>query len=99
MAWLTVTDISNLKRARSFRAIILSSVKSYTMRSKSSRSDLSQHNVPEVFRLATLKSVDLYEVTVEDLQHHMSIGTITSVDYVTYCLERIRTVCTPLLNI
>jgi len=64
------------------------------------KSGLSQqHNVPEIFRLPALKSIDLYEVTVEDLQHHMSHGKLTAVDYVTYCLERIRVVGIPSLEI
>jgi len=69
------------------------------MRLRSGRSGLSQDNVPKIFRLPALKSIDLYEVTVEDLQHHMSHGKINAVDYVTYCLERIRVVGVPSLKI
>lgn len=57
----------------------------------------SQQSVPEIFRLPFLKSLDMYEVTVEDLQNHMSQGKVTSLDYVTYCLERVRKVRTPSL--
>jgi len=66
---------------------------------KNGRRGLSQHNVPNIFRLPPLKSIDLYEVTVEDLQHHISHGKINAVDYVTYCLERIRVVSIPSLKI
>lgn len=62
---------------------------------KNWRRGLAQHNVPDLFRLPALKSRDLYEVTVKDLQHHMSQGKINAVDYVTYCLERIRVVGIP----
>lgn len=51
--------------------------------------------MPEVFRLRPFKSLDLYEVTVEALQQHMSNGDMTSVEYVTYCLERIHAVSSP----
>lgn len=51
--------------------------------------------VPEVFRLPELKSLDLFEVTVDTLQDHMTKGRITSVDYVAFCLERIRIVGDP----
>ncbi len=62
------------------------------MHPKSSRSDLSEDNVPEVFRLRPFKSLNLYEVAVEELQLYMSNGDMTSVDYVMYCLERIHAV-------
>ena len=54
--------------------------------------DLSQQDIPEVFRMQPLRSLDLYEITVEALQSHMSSGKLTSIDYVTYCLDRIHSV-------
>ena len=68
------------------------SANSQKMPSESRQIGLSQRNVPKIFRLPTLKSLDLYEATVEILQNHMSHGNLTSVDYVTFCLERIRQV-------
>ena len=55
----------------------------------------SQQNVPEVFRIPLLGSLDLYEVMIKDLQQYMSSGQLSSHDYVTYCLERIRVVRLP----
>ena len=51
---------------------------------------LSQQNVLKIFRLPTLKSLELYEITMEELQNHMSHGNLISIDYVTFCFERIR---------
>ena len=65
------------------------------MHPKSSRSDLSEDNVPEIFRLRPFKSLNLYEVTVEELQQYMSNGDMTSVEYVTYNLERVHAVSSP----
>lgn len=62
------------------------------MRSKSGKGDLAQHRVPEVFQMPLLGSLDLYETTVKDLQQYMSNGELSSLDYVTHCLERIRVV-------
>ncbi|CAL8582721.1 hypothetical protein XPA_008369 [Xanthoria parietina] len=52
----------------------------------------SQQKVPKVFQMPPLGSLDLYEVTIKDLQQYMSSGQLSSHGYVTYCLERIRVV-------
>lgn len=49
----------------------------------------SQRDIPEVFRM----SEDLYEISADELQHLLSSGSLTSVDYTHVCLERIRKVC------
>ena len=53
----------------------------------------SQDSVPRPFRLEIFKSLNLYEVTIEELQAFFSDGRLTSHEYVEFCLERIRTVC------
>ena len=57
------------------------------------RCELSQQDVPQVFRVEALKSLDLYEVTIDDLRQYLADGRLTSVDYVDFCLQRIRRVC------
>ena len=52
----------------------------------------SQHHGPPCFRLGDLKNCDLYEITIEQLQSYLADGLITSVDYVKFCVERIRMV-------
>ena len=56
------------------------------------RSGLSQHAVPGIFQLPLLQSLDLYEVTVRELQQHFANDDLTSVEYVEYCLQRIQNV-------
>ena len=65
------------------------------MRSNNRKRDRCQDNVPDVFRMPLLGSLDLYEVTVKDLQQYMSKAELSSQDYVSYCLERIRSVRLP----
>jgi len=51
--------------------------------------------IPEVFHLGQLKGHDVNEITVEQLQHLLSEASterLTSVQYVKFCLDRIRTV-------
>ena len=54
--------------------------------------DLSQQDVPHRFRLEELKGLDLYESSVQEIQQHFSAGRLTSVEYVKFCLQRIRNV-------
>ena len=49
-----------------------------------------QGAIPAVFRLEPLNSVDLFEASIPDLQRHLQEGKFTSVEYIQYCLERIR---------
>ena len=62
------------------------------MRTINMTKSTSQQKVPKVFQMPPLGSLDLYEVTIKDLQQYMSSGQLSSHDYVTYCLERIRVV-------
>lgn len=77
---------------RNFSHTHFSTSTPYQVRSRGKKRAMGQHDVPEPFRMALLKSLDLCEVRVEELQRHMAEGKISSVDYVTYCLERIRKV-------
>lgn len=65
------------------------------MRVNTREKNISQHRVPEPFRMPLFQSLDLYEITVEELQRYMASGWISSLHYVTYCLERIRLVRLP----
>lgn len=49
-------------------------------------------DVPHIFRLPKLNGLDLFEVTVDQLQDHYRKGRLTSTGYVRFCLERIRAV-------
>lgn len=52
-------------------------------------------NIPAVFHLESLKGHNVHEITVEQLQSLLSAEStdrLTSVEYVKYCLERIRKV-------
>lgn len=53
---------------------------------------MQDQQIPEVFRLSQCNGLDLYEVTVDELQHHFSSGSLDSVTYTKYCLENIRKV-------
>lgn len=66
-----------------------------SMQSEKPAKDLSQQHVPCCFRLKELKSCNLYEITIEDLQLHFASERLTSLDYVRYCIERIESVCGP----
>ncbi|KAI9814317.1 MAG: hypothetical protein M1826_002283 [Phylliscum demangeonii] len=52
----------------------------------------TQEKIPALFRLPALHAFDLYETTIEQLQGLFASGQLTAVDYVHFCLERIRTV-------
>jgi hypothetical protein len=49
-------------------------------------------NIPMDFRVGSLHGHDLHEVTIGELSAHLSEGSFTSVEYVEFCLERIRRV-------
>ena len=53
---------------------------------------LSQDKLPYCFRLNDLKSSNLYEITIKDLQSSLAAGRFTSVDYVRCCIDHIRRV-------
>ena len=54
--------------------------------------DLSQQDIPRLFRLEELKGLNLYESSVEEVQQCLLEGHFTSVDYVDFCLRRIHIV-------
>jgi hypothetical protein len=58
----------------------------------------SQGNIPDIFRLPTLHGVDLFEITVDELQHHFSSRTLTSWEYTRLCLSRIQKVRSRLVS-
>lgn len=49
-------------------------------------------DVPEVFRLGKCCGVDLYEVTIDQLQSYFSNDDLTAYQYTLFCLENIRKV-------
>ena len=53
---------------------------------------VAQQSVPAVFGLEELNGLNLYEITVAMLQGYLSDGQFTSLEYVQFCLERIRRV-------
>ena len=61
------------------------------------RNTFPQQDLPNPFRVQSLKGVELFEITVEILQRHLTEGHFSSADYVKFCLERIRCVCKPFL--
>lgn len=48
----------------------------------------SQDDAPGIFRMFE----ELYEINADELQHLLSSGSLTSVEYTTFCLERIQKV-------
>lgn len=52
-----------------------------------------REKIPSVFHMEMLNSVDLFEMSIAELQSHLSRGrSFTSEDYVNFCFERIRRV-------
>lgn len=60
------------------------------------RRPTSQRNVPRDFRLPLLNDLDIYEITIDELQCYLSDKSFTSVDLVHFCLQRIHSVGAPL---
>ena len=52
----------------------------------------TQADIPAPFHLPKLKGYDLFEVTVDELQHLYSCGAFTSEEYTTSCLDRVQAV-------
>lgn len=52
----------------------------------------SQDGMPPVFKLPNLNDINLYEITVTELQQHFTSGSFTVVEYTQHCLEQIRKV-------
>ena len=59
--------------------------------SKSNASNL-EHMIPKIFCLENLNDVDLFDITIERLQKHLSDYDFTSLELVNSCLKRIRNV-------
>ena len=57
----------------------------------------SQHHVPQNFRVQPLKGLELFEMTVEELQQCLTDHHFSSVDLVKFCLQRIHAVRAPFL--
>ena len=53
---------------------------------------LTQKAIPHIFQLERLKDLDLYEITVDQLQNLYSSSRLTSLEYVEFCLRRIHAV-------
>ena len=62
-----------------------------------SRRENSQQHVPQNFRVQLLKGVDLFEMTIEELQRCLTDLRFTSVELVKFCLQRTHSVCAPFL--
>jgi hypothetical protein len=54
-----------------------------------------QNEMPEVFRLPSCSGHNLYEISVDELQHLFTTGDLTSVQYVQFCLDRVQRVTFP----
>ena len=62
-----------------------------------SRREHSQQHVPQIFRVQLLKGVDIFEMTIEELQRCLTDRHFTSVEFIKFCLERIHSVRAPFL--
>lgn len=82
---LPLTRVSLLKEAGAARVSSLN------------RKENAQQHVPQSFRVQLLKGVDLFEMTVEELQQCLTDLRFTSVEFVKFCLERIHSVRAPFL--
>lgn len=51
-----------------------------------------QPAMPPVFHLTKLKGHNLYEASVEEIQHLFSTNSFTAVEYTQFCLDRIQAV-------
>ena len=60
-----------------------------------SRREHPQQNVPQNFQVQPLKGVEVFEMTVEELQRYLTDRRFTSVDFVRFCLQRIHAVRAP----
>lgn len=52
----------------------------------------SQGDIPDVFQLPAFHGIDLFEISIDELQHHFSSGSLTSWEYTRMCLKRIQKV-------
>jgi amidase len=52
----------------------------------------SQGDIPDVFQLPAFRGIDLFEISIDELQHLFSSGSLTSWEYTRVCLKRIQKV-------
>lgn len=57
-----------------------------------SHRERSQGDIPDVFQLPAFRGIDLFEISIDELQHHFSSGSLTSWEYTRICLKRIQKV-------
>ncbi|KIW09981.1 hypothetical protein PV08_11757 [Exophiala spinifera] len=50
----------------------------------------AENDMPEIFRLPACQGHNLYEISVDELQHLFTSGSLSSADYVQFCLDRIQ---------
>lgn len=87
--------VSTLAMFRSMKSYLTPSKSNNTARTTAQvrlNHDLSQQDVPDLFRLEKLSGLDLYESSVQEIQQRLSKGHFTSLDYVKFCLRRIQSV-------
>lgn len=65
---------------------------SFVFVDKESSKTKHRDKTPIVFELPKCNGLDLFEVTVDELQHHFSSWNLSSVQYTKFCLENIRKV-------
>ncbi len=53
---------------------------------------IPQNEMPEVFRLPSCSGHNLYEISVDEIQHLFTTRALTSVQYVQFCLDRVQRV-------
>lgn len=51
--------------------------------------------IPAVFETSKCNGVDVFEISVDEIQHCFSIGSFSSHQYAAFCLEQIRKVGMP----
>jgi len=52
----------------------------------------SQGEIPDAFQMPAFRGIDLFEISIDELQHHFSSGSLTSWEYTRICLKRIQKV-------
>lgn len=57
----------------------------------------AQNDMPEVFVLPSYNGHNLYEISVDELQHLFTSGSLSSAGYVQFCLDRIQRVSDTLI--
>ncbi|KEF55269.1 uncharacterized protein A1O9_08923 [Exophiala aquamarina CBS 119918] len=50
----------------------------------------SQGDIPDAFHLPAFRGIDLFEISIDELERHFSSGSLTSWKYTRICLGRIQ---------